>query len=73
MDGRGGRYAARDIHGTDPYLNQTEPLFDVLRVTERGFTGMVADHRNILKVLKDPTLTESSVAVQYNVTSDPRS
>ena len=50
-----------------PYLNQTEPLFDVLRVTERGFTGMVADHRNILKVLKDPTLTESSVAVQYNV------
>ena len=55
-----------------PYLNQTEPLFDVLRVTERGFTGMVADHRNILKVLKDPTLTESSVAVQYNVTSDPQ-
>ena len=55
-----------------PYLNQTEPLFDVLRVTERGFTGMVADHRNILKVLKDPTLTESSVAVQYDVTSDPQ-
>ena len=44
----------------------------MLRVTERGFTGMVADHRNILKVLKDPTLTESSVAVQYNVTSDPQ-
>ena len=37
-----------------PYLNQTEPLFDVLRVTERGFTGMVADHRNILKVIVDP-------------------
>ena len=55
-----------------PYLNQTEPLFDVLRVTERGFTGMVADHRNILKVLKDPTLTESSVAVQYDVTSEPQ-
>ena len=34
-----------------PYLNQTEPLFDVLRVTERGFTGMVADHRNILKAV----------------------
>ena len=40
-----------------PYLNQTEPLFDVLRVTERGFTGMV---------------TESSVAVQYDVTSEPQ-
>lgn len=23
-----------------PYLNQIEPIFDVLRVTERGFTGM---------------------------------
>ena len=55
-----------------PYLNQTEPLFDVLRVTERGFSGMVADHRNILKVLKDPTLTESSVAVQYDVTAEPQ-
>ena len=37
-----------------PYLNQTEPLFDVLRVTERGFTGMVADHRNILKGTQRP-------------------
>ena len=24
-----------------PYLNQIEPIFDVLRVTERGFTGMI--------------------------------
>ena len=39
-----------------PYLNQIEPIFDVLRVTERGFTGMVADHRNILKILVDPEL-----------------
>ena len=23
-----------------PYLNQVEPIFDVLRVTERGFTEM---------------------------------
>lgn len=37
-----------------PYLNQTEPLFDVLRVTERGFSGMVADHRNIIKIVEDP-------------------
>ena len=39
-----------------PYLNQVEPLFDVLRVQERGLTGMVADHRNILKILVDPEL-----------------
>lgn len=55
-----------------PYLNQTEPLFDVLRVTERGFTGLVANHRNILRILKDPTLTETQVAVQYDVTSEPQ-
>ena len=55
-----------------PYLNQVEPLFDVLRVQERGLTGMVADHRNILKILVDPELKETTTAVQYNVTSDPQ-
>lgn len=55
-----------------PYLNQTEPLFDVLRVTERGFTNLIVDHRNILKVLVDPSLGQASAAVQYNVTSEPQ-
>lgn len=55
-----------------PYINQTEPLFDVLRVTERGFTQMVVDHRNILKVLVDPSLKETSVAVQYDLTAQPQ-
>lgn len=55
-----------------PYLNQTEPLFDVLRVTERGFTNIVVDHRNILKVLIDPSLPQTSVAVQYDVTAAPQ-
>lgn len=55
-----------------PYLNQTEPLFDVLRVTERGFTGLVAGHRNILKVLVDPSLKQTNVAVEYDVNSAPQ-
>ena len=55
-----------------PYLNQVEPIFDVLRVTERGFTGMIADHRNILKVIVDPSLEQTSTAVQYDVTADPQ-
>lgn len=55
-----------------PYLNQTEPLFDVLRVNERGFSGMIADHRNILKVVVDPSLSEAGVAIQYNLTSEPQ-
>ena len=55
-----------------PYLNQTEPLFDILRVNERGFTDMVIKHRNILKVVKDPALTEAGVTVQYNVKAEPQ-
>ena len=55
-----------------PYLNQVEPLFDVLRVTERGFKDMIADHRNILKVVVDPSLEEASTAVEYDVTSEPQ-
>lgn len=55
-----------------PYINQTEPLFDVLRVTERGFTNLVVNHRNILKVVVDPSLKEASVGVQYDVTASPQ-
>lgn len=55
-----------------PYLNQTEPLFDVMRVREQDFTNMIADHRNVLKVVEVPSLRETSVAVQYDVTSEPQ-
>ena len=55
-----------------PYLNQNEPLFDILRVTERSFKDMIADHRNILKVVVDPSLEQAQTAVEYNVTSEPQ-
>ena len=55
-----------------PYLNQVEPLFDVLRVTERGFKDMIADHRNILKIVVDPSLEKAETAVEYDVTSEPQ-
>ena len=55
-----------------PYLNQVEPLFDVLRVTERGFKDMIADHRNILKIVVDPEVRQAEAAVEYNVTSEPQ-
>ena len=54
------------------YLPQQEPEFDLLRVTPDGFRNIIVDHRNILKVLIDPSLAEASVAVQYNVTADPQ-
>lgn len=54
------------------YLPQTEPEFDIMRVTPDGFTSVVVDHRNILKVVVDPTVKEASVAVQYNLTAAPQ-
>lgn len=55
-----------------PYLNQTESLFDVLRVTERSYTGTVARHRNILKLVVDPTLPQAEAGVQYDLTAQPQ-
>lgn len=55
-----------------PYLNQTEPLFDVLRVLPDGFTNMVVKHRNILKVIVDPAVGEPGVAVQYDLQAEPQ-
>lgn len=54
------------------YLPQVEPEFDVMRVTPDGFTNIVVDHRNILKVVVDPSLKEASVGVQYNLTATPQ-
>lgn len=56
-----------------PYLAaDTEPLFDVLRINEQGYTGTVAQHRNILEVVVSPKLTQSSAAVRYDVTAQPQ-
>lgn len=55
-----------------PYLPQTEPEFDVLRVTPDGFTNLVVDHRNILKVLVDPAVKEAATGVAYDVTARPQ-
>ena len=38
-----------------PYLNEREPLFNVMQFPESGFKGTVVDYRNILKVLVDPS------------------
>ena len=55
-----------------PYLPQQEPEFDVLRTTPDGFKNIVAEHRNILKVWVNPTLSEAAVGVEYDVTAAPQ-
>ncbi len=55
-----------------PYLQQKEPLFDILRVTERGYDNLVLRHRNILHTIVNPGLAETSAAVQYNLNATPQ-
>ena len=55
-----------------PYLSQAEPHFDLYRVSEQGFTRMVVQHRNILKVVVDPAAQKSAVAVQYDLEAAPQ-
>ena len=55
-----------------PYLNQTEPLFDVLRVLPSGFENLVTRHRNVLQVLVDAEVEEPAAAVQYDLYAQPQ-
>lgn len=56
------------------YINQTEPIFDVLRVLPRGFTNMATRHRNILKVVVDPSIPEdeTKVTAEYDRHAAPQ-
>lgn len=54
------------------HIDRDEPLFDLLHVTERGFTNLVLNHRNILKVVVSPQIEAPSVAVQYDLTASPQ-
>lgn len=55
-----------------PYLQQTEPLFDLLRVTHQGYTNLVVRHRNILSTIVNEGLAETSATVQYNANATPQ-
>ncbi len=55
-----------------PYLAQREPLFDILRVTERGYSNIVTRHRNILKTVVSPSIDSATVVVQYDLNASPQ-
>ena len=54
------------------YLPQREPLFDVLRILPEGFRDMIAAHRNVLRVVVDPSVTEAKAALQHDVNAAPQ-
>lgn len=53
-------------------LNQTEPMFDVVRITARDFKHLLPSYRNILKVLCSPEVKESAILAQYDVVASPQ-
>ncbi|MFR9523406.1 MAG: DUF4837 family protein [Rikenellaceae bacterium] len=60
------------LSGYIPYLNQEESTFDVLRITNQSYDGLIAKHRNILEVNIQPSIKEPSIAVRYDVTAAPQ-
>ncbi len=55
-----------------PYLQQTEPFFDVLRVTNQGYNNLIMKHRNILVNNIDPELDTTSASVEYDRYAKPQ-
>ena len=53
-------------------LNQTEPMFNVVRITARDFKHLLPSYRNILKVLCSPDVAETSIVAQYDVVASPQ-
>ena len=54
-----------------PALNQTEPMWNVMRVTPDAFKNIIAKHRNVIKLLVEDGL-EPAIGVQYDVAAHPQ-
>lgn len=70
-DGAAGDTLRRILRQPVPALNQTEPMFDVMRVTPDGFKNVITRHRNIIKMLVDESVAEG-IGVQYDVSAHPQ-
>lgn len=53
-------------------LNQTEPMFNVLRITQNDFRHLLVQHRNILKVVIDSKVEQAQITAEYDVAAAPQ-
>ena len=53
-------------------LNQTEPLFNVLRVSGSDLRHLLVQHRNILKVVISDKVQQAQIVAQYDVDAAPQ-
>ncbi len=55
-----------------PYLAQSEPYFELLRVTAASYTNLISKHRNILVCVVEPSLEQTNMVVEWNVDAEPQ-
>ena len=53
-------------------LNQVEPMFDVVRITQRDFKHLLPSYRNIIKVLCSPDVPQTSMIAKYDEVAAPQ-
>lgn len=53
-------------------LNQQEPIFDVVRITQRDFKHLLPSYRNIIKVICSPDVAQSSIIAKYDEVAAPQ-
>lgn len=51
---------------------QYEPMFDVLRILPNNFKSLTKNHRNIVTVVVDPSVSTPEINVKYDVTAKPQ-
>lgn len=53
-----------------PYLNETEPRLDLMRVLPSAFKGFIKVHRNVLSIVVDPSLEDISAIAEESKYSE---
>lgn len=53
-------------------LNQVEPMFDVVRITQRDFKHLLPSYRNIIKVLCSSDVAQASIVAKYDEVATPQ-
>lgn len=53
-------------------LNQKEPMFNVLRITQNDLRHLLVQHRNILKVVITDKVQQAQITAQYDVDAAPQ-
>lgn len=53
-------------------LNQVEPMFDVVRITQRDFKHLLPSYRNIIKVVCSPSISQTAIIATYDEVASPQ-